>query len=436
MSHVDKAVAQPELSLEQQQMVLDTLRSILDSSHFCKSKRYPALLEFAVRSALEENSSLLKERTLGIEVFGRPVDYDTSSDAVVRIAAGEVRKRMALYFGEHPEAPVRIDLPVGSYKAEFHFRPPTEDARQFQEPRMESAVDTLPEFSADRLRGRQRGQVNLPLMVPKPKGTLHRWSTRPRVMLSALLLVIVACAGLLHHLRDDRKREFWWPVLHNAEPALILVGRDPTPKLVRAAGGQPETSTSGADESNSMVLYDAIATAQVCSVFREYGRDCEIVPARLAKLEDIRGKSLVLVGALDNPWTQLLLAPLRYQARFDTVTQPASNGARMIIEHKPTGDIPLWKIGHDDLPTESGKDYAIIARFQSGITDGMAIVVAGLGSQGTNVAGKYVSSPEQVDEILSRAPKNWKGFNFEALLQIDVVQGSFGHVDVVASDFW
>jgi hypothetical protein len=436
MSHVEIAFAQPGLSLEQQRMVLGTLRSILDSPHFSKSKRYPALLEFAVRAALDENSSLLKERTLGIEVFGRRADYDTSSDAVVRIAAGEVRRRMALYFAEHPDAPVRIGLPVGSYKAEFYFRLPAAHERSFPEPQVRPTVDNDPEFPQPDTGGWRPGPVPLPVRVPRPKGNSRRLSTRLRVGLLALLLAIVAGAVLLQHWRDTRGRELWLPVLQNDAPAIILVGRDPTPRSADAGAGQAETAAFEPGEQNSLVLYDAIATAKVCSVFRKYGRDCEIVPARLAKLEDIRGKSVVLVGALDNPWTARLLAPLRYQAQFDTATQPESNRARMIVEHKPTGDIPLWKIGHDDLPKESGKDYAIVARFRSDITDGMVVVVAGLGSQGTNIAGKYVSSPEKVSEILSRAPKGWKNFNFEAVLQIDVVQGSSGHVEVIASNFW
>src|SRR5579862_5451965 len=120
---MEHAIASPRISTEHRQVVLETLRSVLASHHFSKSKRYPALLEFAVLAALEENSSALKERTVGVEVFGRQLGYDTSTDPVVRIAMGEVRRRVALYFSEHPETPVRIDLPVGSYKAEFSFRP-------------------------------------------------------------------------------------------------------------------------------------------------------------------------------------------------------------------------------------------------------------------------------------------------------------------------
>jgi hypothetical protein len=37
----------------------------------------------------------LKERTLGVEVFGRRADYDTNQDPMVRASAAEIRKPIA-----------------------------------------------------------------------------------------------------------------------------------------------------------------------------------------------------------------------------------------------------------------------------------------------------------------------------------------------------
>ena len=37
------------------------------------------------------NIDSLKERCLGVEVFGRPADYDTSQDPVVRASAAEIK---------------------------------------------------------------------------------------------------------------------------------------------------------------------------------------------------------------------------------------------------------------------------------------------------------------------------------------------------------
>lgn len=71
------------------------LERILLSAPFRNSKRYPALLRYVVEQELNGASSELKERTIAINVFGRDPYYDPGVDPVVRISAGEVRKRLA-----------------------------------------------------------------------------------------------------------------------------------------------------------------------------------------------------------------------------------------------------------------------------------------------------------------------------------------------------
>ena len=74
--------------------VLAQLERILASSPFRNSKRYPALLRYVVEKHLNGASSELKEGTIAIDVFGRDPYYDPAVDPVVRISAGEVRKRL------------------------------------------------------------------------------------------------------------------------------------------------------------------------------------------------------------------------------------------------------------------------------------------------------------------------------------------------------
>src|ERR1700709_911089 len=112
--------ARRPLKREDRDTILRELQEILASPHFCNSKRYPALLQYIVEKTLAGESDLLKERTLGVEVFDRPPSYDTNTDTVVRYTAGEVRKRLSLYYHEIPHKPiVQISLPAGSYVPEF-----------------------------------------------------------------------------------------------------------------------------------------------------------------------------------------------------------------------------------------------------------------------------------------------------------------------------
>ena len=107
-------------SAQDRQAILHELREIVASPQFCNSKRYPALLQYIVECTLAGKSDLLKERTLGVEVFDRPPTYDTNADTVVRYTAGEVRKRLLLYYSEQGRnSEIRISLPAGSYIPEF-----------------------------------------------------------------------------------------------------------------------------------------------------------------------------------------------------------------------------------------------------------------------------------------------------------------------------
>ena len=74
----------------------EELDRVIASHHFQTSKRCQAFLRYAFEETLSGRQEL-KERSIGIEVFGRNPSYDTNLDPVVRMTAGEVRKRLALY---------------------------------------------------------------------------------------------------------------------------------------------------------------------------------------------------------------------------------------------------------------------------------------------------------------------------------------------------
>src|ERR1700681_561670 len=114
-----------KLSAEQVQSVRSELESVIASDAFTGSKRCQDFLRLVVDHALAGDLDELRERMIGVEMFHRPVDYDTSNDAVVRVRATEVRKRLAQHYRETKVAPaVRIDLLPGSYVPEFHLSLP------------------------------------------------------------------------------------------------------------------------------------------------------------------------------------------------------------------------------------------------------------------------------------------------------------------------
>src|ERR1039458_1487338 len=100
--------------------VREELERILASPQFRNSKRHSCFLRLVVEETLNGEAGQLKERTVGVRVFGLEPGYDTSTNPVVRVSAGELRKRLLQYYHapDHGAEP-RIDLPPGSYVPEF-----------------------------------------------------------------------------------------------------------------------------------------------------------------------------------------------------------------------------------------------------------------------------------------------------------------------------
>src|SRR4051812_21697711 len=90
---------------------LAELERIVETRHFRPSRNCTNLLRYVVEQTLNGNAPALKEKTLGVDVFGREPGYNTSEDPVVRTTAGEIRKRLAQYYQEPGcTATVRIEL--------------------------------------------------------------------------------------------------------------------------------------------------------------------------------------------------------------------------------------------------------------------------------------------------------------------------------------
>ena len=112
-----------ELSESREQAVRAELNRLLESSAFRTSKRSREFLEYVVEHTISGPTGALKERSIGVELFQLPQDFDTGQRTIVRVTANEVRKKLAQHYHaeNNPYHPVSIDLPPGSYSAEFRW---------------------------------------------------------------------------------------------------------------------------------------------------------------------------------------------------------------------------------------------------------------------------------------------------------------------------
>jgi hypothetical protein len=103
------------------------LISILNGPAFRSSPRSCAFLRFVTEASLDGREDSLKERTIGVALLKRDPDYDTGSDAVVRVRANDVRKRLSAHYQTFPaKAGFRIELPAGCYIPRFVKEPTAE----------------------------------------------------------------------------------------------------------------------------------------------------------------------------------------------------------------------------------------------------------------------------------------------------------------------
>lgn len=99
--------------------IVAELHRVLQCRFLKDSQQLRALLRYVVEETLAGRQSGLKEYTLGREVFHRHEDYDPRNDAIVRVQASLLRKRLASYYEQEPGATLQIELPRGGYVPSF-----------------------------------------------------------------------------------------------------------------------------------------------------------------------------------------------------------------------------------------------------------------------------------------------------------------------------
>jgi hypothetical protein len=429
---------------EERQAVLQELKEVLASPHFCNSKRYPALLRFVVENTLDGKSSLLKERTLGIEVFDRPPDYDTNSDTVVRYTAGEVRKRLQLYYLEHPaHSGPRISLPAGSYVPEFLVGSGKSEL-DAADPESAPVPDTdfRGEFNSDShlngngsgdLYGNTKLESGLPrtseieavreVELRKRTGALRT----PAVWLGAAAMTVVVAVIALMSWRSRAVRsetdvsDFWMPVVRENHSVLLCTG-----SVVFAKNDFSGVTTAGKDIDYPFVsMQIAASISEISATLSQLGVSTQLLSAASTPLTDLREHSVTLLGGYNNDWTMRLLQPLR----FHFTPEPVES----IVDQLHPGT--QWQRNHA-LPYSSADDYALLARFRDPTIDGWVVVVAGLGRNGTEAASQFAVSPHYMHLLRDQVGHDLAKQNLEVLLKVKVIDGKTGAPSIVAIHTW
>src|SRR5581483_2240420 len=346
--------------------IRNQLERILGHPQFQNSKRYPALLRYVVERTLEGDSASLKERTIGIEVFGREPNYDTNLDHTVRTSAGEVRKRLAQYYVElDREHEIRIDLPPGSYVPQFRY------PRQEKIPALH-----IEEQGAETLAQPEATETS----ALKP---LWRRMIVPVVGVAILMMAGIAwTAG--NRAPQSALDQFWTPINASTNPITLCVGPPMFPGLGESAA--PRILHEASSVRQRVAFFDAVTLARLTALLAGKGKNFKVVYAPQISLADLRQGPAILIGAFNNDWTLRLAGPLRYS--FERDAEFHITGIR--DEQNPGRN--NWKVDRRIPDMDLTEDYSIVSRVSDPTTGETVIVAAGITKYGTLSAGEFLTT--------------------------------------------
>jgi len=411
----DGALSHLEAS-ENQRAIREQLERILESPGFRNSRRYPNLLRHVVERTLQGQTSDLKERTLGIDVFGRSPDYDPAADPVVRVSAGEIRKRIAQYYHESGhDAEIRIDLPLGSYLPEFHF------------PKSKEHLDRVPESAVPH----HEPAIIAPLM-PERFGS-HRhfvpaWLSLPKVGIAIVIsLAIVSVVWFRPWVRQSNVLDqFWAPVLNPSVPVVLCVGRAP---LSPGTTATPEQLVS---RPGGIGWPDVVTFARLTGLIQSKGQPYQLRREELATFSELQEGPAILVGAFNDAWTLRLMEGMHFGLHQDGTVY-------WIADQQDPGQ-RQWKV---DLARKDaqgrpvvGQDYALISRFLNPRTGKIVVVVAGLYASGTEAAGRFLTDAHQMELLTGHVPPHWEKKNLQIVISTEVIDRIPGPARVLAAYSW
>jgi hypothetical protein len=396
------------------------LNRLLVHPLFMNSKRYPVLLAYTVEQTLLGNAGELKERTIGVEAFGRDPEYDVNLDPVVRTSAAEVRRRLIQYYYDpaHAGEPI-IELSAGSYVPVF--REP--------EPAPANVPDAHSEAKTDGPQVIEISSSAAPPLLPR----VRRW------LLPAIALLLAVAAGIgigrYHPSRPPSNVErFWEPMISSQNPITYCVGEP-----VEAFGEGKKHVTLDErkkrvtlDEANGQITEDmnesdVLTLARMIVPLVPRHGTFRLVSAPDATFAELREGPDVLIGAFDNGWTMRITQdlPLGFEK---------TDGVQKIVDSKnPQRSWTLqWQVPYQSVAT----DYAIVARIHDNVTGQPVIIAAGIMGEGTEAASEVLYNPAYLNAMLDRSPKNWDQKNLEAVIKTQVIEGNPGPPEIVDVETW
>lgn len=431
-------------------VVKSHLRAIIESPAFKGSRRSQEFLRFVVEHALEGRFDDLKERVLGVELFGRAPSYDTGDDAIVRVTACDVRKRIHHFYAELGQTPqLRIELPPGSYIPEIQL------IAQPDRPTKPSDTVEIQKLPAPAAPDAE---------VPSSGVSKARWNGRHmrrglQTGLACSILLVLAATFWFWRIRPalgaaPPVRVLPWSAMIQANRPIHLIFCDPeivnVQRLLNYSvtlsdyANQRYWPSEMAPEARRVFQSISFRGASVAAVdtsiaFRIDGLlhpatkqaiQMQMHTARSVRLSDFKTEdSFVLFGSpRSNPWVHLFEDQLDFTFEFD----PVRKAEYVRNRHPQKGESEAY------IPTaegwETGHAFAIVALVANPEQGGKVLLLAGSNAEATEAAGKLATDGDAISRILGGAGIDSRGAmrRFEILLRVSTMAGSPNTYELVA----
>jgi hypothetical protein len=382
-----------------------------------------ALLRYVVEETLDGRSAGLKEYNLGREVFHRPSDYDPRHDAIVRVQASLLRKRIASYYEHEGLAdPVRIELPRGAYLPAFHRN--SQVATPAPTPPVAPPPTTAP-----------------PVSPPSHDGS--SWRRFSAGLLAGLLLATASAAALLL-INGGQKQPptpaplLWGPFLDPAVETVVSFG---IPLFYVGPDGlyvrDTHVNTPGEEERGKIRwlagtlnaplrpqedvytgVGDVLGTHLISRWLDQRQVHTSLANSHHLGHSDVNGKNLIVVSSAR---FQTLLQEMRLPSRihFDP---DVSSGCYLLDDPQP-GERRAY------VPTSgTGVDtsYAVLTLWPGKQASHRILYLSGVTTWATQGAAEFVIHPDRLTDLQQRlsqdpteGPKGTKSPYFQVLLRVE-----------------
>ncbi len=180
------------------ELIKTEVDAVLASDLFSRAPSLAQFLSYVCRKALGGEADQIKEYNIAVEAFGREPDFDQKADAIVRVEAHRLRKRLKQYYeGEGADHALQIVMPAGQYVPLFiAVQPAVENqalvVAEGREP--VPAVQQIQTLSSDAGIPApvpvEPAALSVQVVSPAPRRTFHGWAI-------AAIILLAVTAGLI-----------------------------------------------------------------------------------------------------------------------------------------------------------------------------------------------------------------------------------------------